>query len=159
MHQISVLQVFIGSVGAAHAVAVTGAYAIAGRVGLSLFIDRLDQRRASAVLLAIQAVSLAVMIRTADPMALYVACGAFGLGVGNLITLPALVIQREFPAAAFATVASLSTSVMGLTYAFAPWILGVLRDTTGSYAAPLCACIATEIVAAVLVLPRLRSVE
>ena len=37
--------------------------------------------------------------------------------------------------------------------------LAPCRDVTSSYAAPLYACIATEIVAAVLVLPRLRSVE
>ncbi len=155
VHQISVLQVSIGSINASVAVAVTGACAIAGRVALSLFVDRLDQRAAAALLLLMQAAALFAISRTVDLRSIYIACGIFGLGVGNLITLPALVVQREFPPAAFATVTSLSTSVMGLTYAFAPGILGILRDLTGSYHLPLQACMATEILAAMLILPRL----
>jgi cyanate permease len=127
-------------------------------VTLSFFIDRLHQRRATAILLVNQAVALFAMTWTSDPLALYLACSAFGLSVGNLITLPSLIIQREFPAAAFALVANLSAAVGGATYAFAPGILGILRDATHGYTVPLYVCIAAELLAAVIVLPRPRPV-
>lgn len=159
VHQIALLEPSIGSVRASIAVALTGAFALGARLILSLFIDRLDQRKTTALLLLNQAVALFAMTRTTDPLALYIACSAFGITVGNLITLPALIIQREFPAASFATIANLSTAVGGFTYAFAPGLLGILRDATGSYTVPLYACIATELLAAAIILPRLRPAQ
>ena len=81
----------------------------------------------------------------------------FGITVGNLITFPSLIIQREFPAASFALVANLATAVMGLTYALAPGVLGILRDATGGYAVPLYVCIATELLVAAIVLARVKA--
>lgn len=157
IHQLAALQPVLGRVEAGGAVAATGAFAIGGRVALGFFIDRLDARRATALLLAIQACALAVIAHSTAPGAILVACAAFGLGVGNLITLPSLVVQREFAAASFAQVASLSTAVAGITYAFAPTLLGVLRDASGGYALPLHACIALELAAAALALWRPRA--
>lgn len=153
-HQISVLEPLLPGVKAGYAVAVTGACAIAGRVSLSFFIDAWNPRVATAVLLVLQAGALWVVGHSQDERHLYAACAAFGLGVGNLITLPALVVQREFPANVFGQVASLSTAVAGLTYAFAPGLLGALRDLGGDYSAPLYTCIGLELVAAVIVLTR-----
>jgi MFS family permease len=158
VHQLAILEPSIGSVNASLAVALTGAFAIGARILLSLFIDRLDQRRVTAILLLNQAIALFAITRTSDPLALYVACSAFGVTVGNLITLPSLIIQREFPAAAFALVSNLATSVMGLTYAFAPGILGILRDATRGYTVPLYACIAAELLAAAIVVLKPRPV-
>ncbi len=159
VHQLALLEPLIGTVEASVAVAITGAFAIGARLLLSLFIDRLDQRRVTALLLLNQAVAVFAITRTSDPLILYGACAAFGITVGNLITLPALIIQREFPAASFATIANLSTAVGGFTYAFAPGLLGILRDATGGYTVPLYVCIATELLAAAIILPRPRPVH
>ena len=59
---------------------------------------------------------------------LYGACILFRLSVGNVITLPSLIVQREFPSATFGMVIGLSTAVGQLTYAFAPAVLGAIRD-------------------------------
>lgn len=156
-HQIAVLEPHLGRVDAGFAVALTGASAIAGRVALSFFIDRWSPRHAAAVLLAIQAAALMMINRGENPLLLYAACAAFGLGVGNIITLPALVVQREFPAAVFGQVTSLATSVAGLTYAFAPAVLGILRDWTGTYTVPLYVCMGVEMLAAAIALMRPRA--
>ena len=57
----------------------------------------------------------------------------FGLSAGNLLTLPSLVIQREFDAASFGMLVGLSWAISQFTYAFGPGLLGVMRDVTGSY--------------------------
>ena len=48
----------------------------------------------------------------------------------------------------------LSWAISQFTYAFGPGLLGVMRDVTGGYGAPLALCIALEIGAAVLILLR-----
>jgi len=78
----------------------------------------------------------------------------FGLSAGNLLTLPALVIQREFEAASFAMLVGLSWAISQFTYAFGPGLLGALRDATGDYTAPLVLCAALDFAAAILILLR-----
>jgi MFS-type transporter involved in bile tolerance (Atg22 family) len=92
------------------------------------------------------------------PEALYAGCLLFGLSVGNVITFPALIIQREFPASAFGMVVGMSTAVSQFTFALAPALLGVLRDATGGYAGVLGLCLVLQLSASVLVLagPRRR---
>ena len=75
----------------------------------------------------------------------------FGLSVGNVITLPALIIARECPARDFATVVGLSNAVCQTTFAFGPGLLGALRDATGGYALPLLVCVAVDTLAAFLI--------
>lgn len=157
IHQLAILQPLLGRVEAAFAVALTGACAVAGRIGLSLRIDRMDARHASAILLAIQAIALVLIANARDPVLLLIACAAFGIGVGNLITLPSLVVQREFSAAEFARVASLTTAVCGVTYSMAPGLLGLLRDLSDGYALPLYTCAALDLGAVALTFWRARA--
>jgi cyanate permease len=90
---------------------------------------------------------------------LYAACAVFGFSVGNLITFPALIVQREFPAASFGTLIALVTATTQLTYAFGPGLLGLVRDATGSYAAALYVCVAFYLAAAAFVLVRPRELR
>jgi cyanate permease len=83
---------------------------------------------------------------------LLVACAVYGFSVGNVITLPSLIVQREFPAAAFGMLMGLSTGISQFTYAFGPGLLGLVRDATGGYGAALAVCIALNLIAAVIVL-------
>jgi cyanate permease len=82
----------------------------------------------------------------------------FGLSAGNLITLPSLVIQREFEAASFGMLVGLSWATSQFIYSFGPGVLGVIRDATGSYTGPLMLCAALDFAAAaVILLSRPRS--
>jgi predicted MFS family arabinose efflux permease len=152
VHQVSLFEPRIGRDGAALAVAVTTAMAVAGRVGLGFWIDRLDQRVVSAVSLVSQAAALFWMALAGSPAALIAASALFGLSVGNLITLPLLIVQREFPAAAFGMVTALVVAINQVTYALGPGALGVVRDWTGGYGAPLALCIAMQCTGALIIL-------
>ena len=66
-------------------------------------------------------------------MVLIAACALFGFSVGNLITLPSLIVQREFDPRSFGVLVSLITAINQVTYAFGPGIIGLLRDASGSY--------------------------
>ncbi|HEX2215784.1 MAG TPA: MFS transporter [Xanthobacteraceae bacterium] len=157
VHQIAFLAPIIGRAGAGWAVAITTTMAVVGRVGLGFVIDRLDQRVASAASFASQAAALFVMTQTENAGVLLAACAVFGFSVGNLITFPALIIQREFEAASFGTLIALCTAIAQFTYAFGPGLLGLVRDLTGGYAAALFVCLGLKLAATAIVLIRPRN--
>ena len=156
VHLIAFLDPLIGRPDAAIAVALLTAMAMAGRVLFSTVIDRLNQRLASAISFASQAVALLIVINSRNEIALIGACALFGFSVGNVITLPSLIVQREFDPRSFGVLISLITAINQITYAFGPGVIGLLRDASGSYALPFYGCIGLELVAAVLIMARGR---
>jgi MFS family permease len=156
VHLIAFLDPVIGRQHAATALALLTAMAMAGRVLFSFVIDRLNQRLASAISFVSQAVALAIIINSGNEILLIGSCALFGFSVGNLITLPSLIIQREFDPRSFGVLISLLTAINQVTYAFGPGAVGLLRDASGSYALPFYGCIGLELTAAVLIMVRGR---
>ena len=89
-----------------------------------------------------------------DPTLLLAACAAYGFSVGNIITLPSLIMQREFPAASFGVVLGLSTAIGTFAGALGPGLIGLIRDATGDYGAALLLCMALKIAGGAFVLVR-----
>jgi MFS family permease len=154
VHQIAILEPAMGRSFAAVAVAVTTTMAVIGRLSLGLVVDRLDPRAVTAVSVASQAAALFVIAQTTDPSALLVACAVYGFSIGNLITLPPLIIQREFEPIEFGMVLGLSTGIGGVISAFGPGLIGLARGASGGYAGALMLCVMLDLSAAVLVLLR-----
>jgi MFS family permease len=162
VHQVAFLLPHLGNDGAGNAIAATAIAAAVGRLGFAPLIDRLQQRLVSAASFASQAFGLGLMLVLPDqPAALYIGSVVFGLSVGNVITLPALIVQREFAAQSFGLVVGLSSMVGQATLAFGPTLLGLAHDASGGYGAALVLCIVLQLVGAVIVVMprRLGSVE
>jgi cyanate permease len=138
-------------------VALLTAMAVVGRVLFSTVIDRLNQRLASSMSFVSQALALVVIINVHNDVVLIAACALFGFSVGNLITLPSLIVQREFDSRSFGVLVSLLTAINQVTYAFGPGVVGMLRDLSGSYTLPFYGCIVLELTAAALIMARGRS--
>jgi MFS family permease len=156
VHLITFLDGVIGRERAAVAVALLTAMAVVGRVLFSFVIDRMNQRLASSISFVSQAIALLIVINVRNDVALIAACALFGFSVGNLITLPALIVQREFDPRSFGVLVSLITAINQITYAFGPGVIGLLRDASGSYALPFYGCIGLELIAAILIMIRGR---
>lgn len=154
VHLIAYLDQVIGRERATVAMALLTAMAVVGRVSFSFVIDRLNQRLASALSFVSQAIALAVIINVHNDVAQIAACALFGFSVGNLITLPALIVQREFDPRAFGVLVSLLTAINQITYAFGPGVVGLLRDLSGSYSLPFYGCIGLELIAAVTIMTK-----
>ena len=154
VHQIALLEPAMGRALAALAVAVTTTMAVIGRLCLGLFVDRLDPRMASAVSLMTQAGALFTIAQTTGTAVLFMACAVYGFSIGNLITLPPLIIHREFEPADFGAVLGLSTAVCGIVSAFGPGIVGFVRSASGGYSAALMLCLTLQLVSAAIVLRR-----
>jgi MFS family permease len=154
VHQIALLEPKVGRSSAGLAVSVMTFMSIAGRFGLGMVVDRFDPRLAAAVSIVSQAAALLV-IRQTDSVSLILAASAvFGFSVGNLITLPPLIIHREFSVASFVVVMGLSTAISGTVGALGPALIGVVRGWSSDYDAALLVCIVLQLVAAAIVARR-----
>jgi cyanate permease len=81
----------------------------------------------------------------------YAGCALFGLGVGNLTTLPGLVLAAEWPRDRFSQLVGLAVGINQFTFAFGPSLVGVMRDVTGGYPAALGVCVALQAMAAIMI--------
>jgi MFS family permease len=154
-HQVAYLSPLLGSAGTAWAVGATTSSAVAGRLLTGLFVDRLDRRTVACGNFLVQVAGTALL--AADPPApmIYLGCVLFGLGLGNLVSLPGLIVQQEFPPQHFARIVSLIVATNQYTFAFGPGLLGYLRGADGDYSRALVACLIIQAAAAVIViLPR-----
>jgi len=152
VHQISVLEPYLGESHAALTVSVTTVAALLGRIALGLLSDRVDLRTLSAVNIGAQGAALAVMAAWPSPAVLVAASLVFGLGVGNLITFPPLLAREEFGQRSFGTVFGLVGAATQAGVALGPGLMGLLHDLLGSYQTALWCLVALEGVAAVAVL-------
>jgi MFS family permease len=152
IHQVSFLKPELGIAGAAWAVSLTSVCTVLGRLAVGSVVDRLNRRGVIAGNFLLQATSVVLMLSGPGPMLLYVACAMFGLGVGNTTSLPSVIVQAEFPKAAFGRVVSAIIAINQFTYSFGPGLLGWLRDGFGSYHASLVACLVLQLAAVAVLL-------
>ncbi len=156
-HQAAFLEPTLGLKGAGWAISATALSALAGRILVGLIVDRIDRRLATSLVLAVQIAGMVVLLSSSSVAALYVGCLLFGFGVGNLVTLPGLIVQQEFPRRDFARAVSLNVAITQLVAAVGPYFLGVLHDLSGNYRSSLIACLVLQTIAALLVQVRPRS--
>lgn len=126
----------LGLTGAGWAVSLATVCAVLGRTAVGWLLPPGASRRGAAALnfLVQAAGSLALLAAggTSAPL-MILACVLFGLGLGNLLSLPPLIAQAEWPAAQVGAVVALITAVNQAFYAFAPAIFGLLREWGGDW--------------------------
>ncbi len=152
VHQIAILEPAMGRAQTGVAVGLTTVMAVLGRLVLGAAVDRLDTRRITAASFFSQALACLLLALGPNAATLLAASALFGFSVGNVVILPALIVQREFAPSAFARTIALSTSVCQVAYSFGPGLIGILRDSGGGYGAPLALCALLELVAGAAIL-------
>ena len=151
-HVVTLLAPLIGQAGAAASLSLITLCGIGGRLLLGALIGDADRRLLTAANLSVQAAGVFLLALAQGWPLVIAGCLLFGLGFGNLVTLPPLVAQAEFDRADVARVVALVTAINQAVFAFAPGTFGVLRDLTGSYSAPLLLAVAAQLCGAALAL-------
>ena len=153
VHQIAFMEPLVGRAQAALSVSLMTVFAVTGRLTLGMVVDRLDPRWISSVL-DVQPGGRAVRHDADDATrrCCSICCAAYGFSVGNIITLPSLIMQREFPPASFSLVLGLSTAIGTFAGALGPGLIGLIRAAAGDYGAALLVCMALKIVGGAFVL-------
>ena len=141
--QVKLLQTEISPALTGLTILASGSLAFVGRVMLARVADRVNIRLAAAAVLWLAAVGLVVAAMASTKTWLVIGVLLFGFNVGNLTTLPALIVRREFGAASFGRVFGITGTFMQLMNACGPALFGFLHDRTGGYTAPilLAACV------------------
>ena len=151
-HLVSYLTPLLGAAGAGGALSLATVAAITGRVPMGALADRLNRRTIAGLNFLLQAAGLALLVLGSSSVVVYAGCVLFGFGVGNTITLPGLLIESEFSRERFAGLVSVVTATNQVAFAFAPALVGILRDATGSYGPSLALCAAADLIAATVVI-------
>lgn len=151
-HQVAFLSPTMGTVGAGWAVSLTTLAAVVGRIATGFFVDRVNRRATACANFLVQVIALGILVSTSSPPLLYLGCALFGLGVGNMISLPGLIVQQEFPKQHFARIVSLIVAINQFTFAFGPGLLGYLQYLEGAYTTALVACLGMQALAAIFVI-------
>lgn len=151
-HLVTRLAPEFGSSGAAWAISLTTVCAIAGRTILGWVLGDRDRRMAASVNFALQACGTILLTWGSGWISLVCGCVLFGLGVGNLISLPPLIAQKEFAAGDLGRVVALMTAINQTVFAFAPAILGALRDLEDGYTLPFGIAACVQVAASLMVI-------
>ena len=151
-HMVALVSPVLGAGGAARAVSVTTAAALLGRLATGFVVDRMNRRLVTSLTLIAQLIGVTLLARESSAVGVYAGCVLFGLGVGNLTTLPVLIVAVEWPRDRFSALVGLVVGINQLTFAFGPSLVGVVRDAAGSDAAGLGACAALQAISAALIL-------
>jgi len=147
-HLMARLEPDFGAGMAALAISLVTLCAVLGRSALGWLLGERDRRVAAAVNLLMQMAG-SLLLALGDGMVLLAAgCVLFGLGVGNLTSLPPLIAQREFRPVDVGTVVALVVAINQAIFAFAPAIFGALRDFTGNYMVAFLTAAAAQVAAA-----------
>ncbi|WP_108515852.1 MFS transporter [Bradyrhizobium algeriense] len=131
--------------------------AVIGRTAAGKWIGEHDRRFAAAANFAVQIGGVLLLIFASGWMGLTLGCVLFGLGIGNLTSLPPLIVQKEFEREDVATAVALIVAINQGVFAFAPAVIGAMRDTTADYQFPFALIAPLQLLAAVIILLGRRS--
>jgi MFS family permease len=151
-HLVALVTPTLGGGGVARAVSMTMAAAVIGRLLTGVVVDRLNRRLVASTTLVIQISGVVLLASAPSAAGVYAGCALFGLGVGNLTTLPGIILAVEWPRERFSTLIGLVVGINQFTFAFGPSLVGILRDWAGTYSLALGVCAMLQAVAAVTIL-------
>lgn len=135
-HLFSLLLPILGEVNSGYLLSGATACAVLGRSLFGWLMPRDANRRVvAAISYGVQFVGCLCLIAglSGHPGLAIAGVLLFGFGIGNATSLPPLIVQAEFPEVQVQKVVSLVISASQATFAFAPAVFGLLRDSAGSW--------------------------
>ena len=136
-HHVAYMAPYLGSGGAAAVVSATAVAAFLGRIALASNVDRLNPRTVACGVLCVGAAGLTVLSLAQNPVLIISASLVYGLTVGNVTTLPSIIVRREFGPRAFGPVYGLAAMVIGFCTAIGPSFYGTMFELFGGYPVPM----------------------
>jgi hypothetical protein len=150
-HIVTRLAPVLGGDLAAGAISLTTGCAMLGRIMLGVLLGHADRRIVAAGNFAMQACGVSLIAVGSTAVVLVPGCALFGLGVGALLLLPPLIAQQDFSPADVPRVVALVTALNQGVFAFAPAVLGLLRESSGAYMLPFLVAAGVQLLASAIV--------
>lgn len=145
---------------AARVISLILTFSILGRLLMGWLADRFSKKHVMLLTYFLVAVGIPLLFLGRNALALYVSAAIFGTGLGGDYMIIPLIAAELFSSRILGRLLGVILTAGGIAEAVSPWIMGYLRDTTGSYFA---SCVLLVVVAvlgmvAVLGLPGRRKV-
>ena len=138
VHEISLLRERTGDARAgALAVSITAAASVTARLLVGVFADRVEKRRLTALLMAIQGCALLGFAAAPGLPTLYASAVVFGFTIGNVYMLQSLLVGELYGFASFGAVLGLLNLITQVAGGLGPVALGVMHGALGGYAPAL----------------------
>jgi MFS family permease len=135
------------------------AFSIAGRLLMGWLADRFSKKHVMLLTFLLVAAGIPLLFFGTSRLILYVSAAIFGIGLGGDYMIIPLITAEIFGIEILGRLMGVILTAGGIAEAAAPWLMGHLRDATGSYRE---SCVVLVVVAllggvAVLGLPGRRS--
>jgi MFS family permease len=150
-HQVAFLSETLSPALVSATASATAITALAARIGLASFVDRIDQRNFAAVVLLLASAAFALLAFFPNKWIIIIASVVYGVTMSNVTILSAIIVRKEFGAVSFGTVFGFASTIIQLTTALGPTFYGALREASASYQLPLLIAAAFDVMAAIVV--------
>jgi sugar phosphate permease len=125
--------VHYGQEQAAQILSLVLACSIAGRLLMGWLSDRLPKKNVMILIYLIVAGAIPFLFASASPFMMYAFAVLFGIGLGGDYMIVPLITAEIFDAQLLGRLLGVILTAGGVADAVAPWIVGYIRDVTGSY--------------------------
>jgi MFS family permease len=150
-HQVAFLSETLSPALVSATASATAITALAARIGLASFVDRIDQRNFAAAVLLIASAAFALLALFPNEWIMIAACVVYGVTMSNITILSAIIVRKEFGATSFGAVFGFASTIIQLSTALGPSFYGALREASSSYQLPLLIAAAFDVMAAIVV--------
>jgi predicted MFS family arabinose efflux permease len=156
-HHVAYIAPYLGDRGASAVVAATAVSAFLGRIALARYVDKLNPRTVACGVLGVGAAALAVLSFAQSPVVIVAASLIYGLTVGNVTTLPSIIVRREFGSRSFGAIYGLAAMAIGFCTALGPSFYGTMFELFSGYPVPMILAAAFNACAAAIIVLGRRS--
>jgi MFS family permease len=134
-------------------------FSIAGRLLMGWLADRFPKKYVMLVIYLLIAASIPLLFALPSQPAIYAFAAAFGIGLGGDYMIVPLMTAEIFGLQLLGRLLGVILTAGSVAEAVSPWLVGRLRDATGSYAAGFLALIGMALLSAAVVvaLPKGRN--
>jgi MFS family permease len=135
------------------------AFSIAGRLLMGWLADRFSKKQVMLLTYLLVAAGIPLLFFGTSHLTLYVSAAVFGIGLGGDYMIIPLITAEIFGIEILGRLLGVILTAGGIAEAAAPWLIGHLRDATGSYRESCIVLVAIALLGgvAVLGLPGRRS--
>ena len=125
---------------------------LAGRLAMGWLADRIPKKYVMLLIYLLVASAIPLLFLMGTRAAIYIFAVVFGIGLGGEYMVIPLMAAELFGVRVLGRVMGIVLTADGVGEAVAPWLLGRMRDATGSYGSGFAALIACAVVGAVAIL-------
>src|SRR6266567_8084401 len=150
------LDLHFGQSRAARILSLVLAFSIVGRLLMGWLADRFPKKYVMLLIYLLVAAAIPLLFAGRSILAIYIFAAVFGIGLGGDFLIVPLMTAEIFGVQLLGRLLGVILTAGSVAEAVSPWLVGRLRDTTGSYSAGFLALIGMALLgaAAAAMLPR-----